>query len=74
MKAFITICILFIASIANAQDSTFVRVQLKQGNAVQGILKDQNDKSITVNIAETGMMTIPWELIQTVDRMPASEA
>jgi hypothetical protein len=74
MKAFITICILFIASIANAQDSTFVRVQLKQGNTVQGILKEQNDKSLTLNIAETGMMTIPWELIQTVDRMPASEA
>lgn len=74
MKAFITICILFIASIANAQDSTFVRIQLKQGNSVQGILKDQNDKSITINIAETGIMTIPWELIQTVDRMSVSEA
>lgn len=74
MKAFITICLLFIASIANAQDSTFVRIQLKQGNSVQGILKDQNDKSITINIAETGIMTIPWELIQTVDRMSVSEA
>lgn len=74
MKAFIIICLLFIASIANAQDSTFVRIQLKQGNSVQGILKDQNDKSITINIAETGVMTIPWELIQTVDRMSVSEA
>jgi hypothetical protein len=74
MKTCITICLLFIACIANAQDSTFVRIQLKQGNSVQGILKDQNDKSITINIAETGIMTIPWELIQTVDRMSVSEA
>lgn len=74
MKTIITLCLLLISSIIYAQDSTYVRIQLKQGNTVQGILKEQNDKSITLNIADTGMMTIPWELIQTVDRMPASEA
>ena len=74
MKTWITCCLLLLAYFTQAQDSTYVRIQLKQGNSVQGILKNQNDKSITLNIAETGEMTIPWENIQSVDRMPVSEA
>ena len=74
MKTWITCCLLLLAYFTQAQDSTYVRIQLKQGNSVQGILKNQNDKSISLIIAETGEMTIPWENIQSVDRMPVSEA
>ena len=74
MKTWITCCLLLLAYFTQAQDSTYVRIQLKQGNSIQGILKNQNDKSISLNIDETGEMTIPWENIQSVDRMPVSEA
>ncbi|MEN9730182.1 MAG: hypothetical protein RLZ91_1299, partial [Bacteroidota bacterium] len=69
MKTWITCCLLLLAYFTQAQDSTYVRIQLKQGNSVQGILKNQNDKSISLNIAETGEMTIPWENIQSVTRL-----
>jgi hypothetical protein len=69
MKTWITCCFLLLAYFTQAQDSTYVRIQLKQGNSVQGILKNQNDKSISLNIAETGEMTIPWENIQSVTRL-----
>lgn len=72
MKAWIILFFLAIASIAQAQDSTLVRVELKQGNSVQGTLSYQNDKAITINIPETGLMTIPWENIQTVTHLGKS--
>lgn len=72
MKAWIILFFLAITSIAQAQDSTLVRVELKQGNSVQGTLSYQNDKAITLNIPETGLMTIPWENIQTVTHLGKS--
>ena len=72
MKAWIILFFLAFACLAQAQDSTLVRVDLKLGNSVQGTLSHQNDKSITINIPETGLMTIPWENIQTVTHLGKS--
>jgi len=73
MKAWLILFFLAITSVAQAQDSTLVRVELKQGHSVQGKLSYQNDKAITINIPETGLMTIPWENIQTVTHLSNAE-
>ncbi len=73
MKIWLTFCLFLLAYITQAQDSTLVRVELKQGKMIEGKLSQQNDKTITLNIPETGMMTIPWENIQSVTRLDKSE-
>lgn len=57
----------------SAQDSTYVRIELKQGAPVEGKLKHQNDKSISIEIPDTGLLTIPWESVQAVIRLNPNE-
>lgn len=73
MKKLIVLLLILIPSLAIAQDSTFVRVELKQGSPVEGVLKNQNDKSISLEIPGTGLLTIPWESVQAVVRLAKDE-
>ena len=69
MKKLIILLLIILPWLANAQDSTYVRIELKQGSPVEGVLKHQNDKSISVELPGTGLLTIPWESVQSVSRL-----
>jgi hypothetical protein len=69
MKKLIILFLFILPWLANAQDSTYVRIELKQGSPVEGVLKHQNDKSISVELPGTGLLTIPWESVQSVSRL-----
>ncbi|MHA8081486.1 hypothetical protein VR610_10035 [Aquirufa regiilacus] len=73
MKKLIVLLLILLPCLAIAQDSTFVRVELKQGSPVEGVLKNQNDKSISLEIPGTGLLTIPWESVQAVVRLAKDE-
>lgn len=73
MKKLIFILLIVIPCLAKAQDSTYVHIELKQGAPVEGILKHQNDKSISVELPGTGLLTIPWESVQSVSRLSKSD-
>lgn len=73
MKIYLTLLLLSLSLIVNAQDSTYVRIELKQGNPIEGVLKHQNDKTISVEIPSTGLLTIPWESVQSVNRLSKSD-
>ena len=40
---------------------------------MEGVLKNQNDKSISLEIPGTGLLTIPWESVQAVVRLAKDE-
>ncbi len=73
MKKLFVLLLICMSWIVKAQDSTYVRVELKQGPPVEGVLKYQNDKSISVEIPSTGLLTIPWESIQAVVHLDKKE-
>ena len=73
MKKLIILLLIILPWLANAQDSTYVRIELKQGTPVEGILKHQNDKSISVELPGTGLLTIPWESVQSVSRLEKAD-
>ena len=73
MKKLFVLLLICMSWITKAQDFTYVRVELKLGSPVEGILKYQNDKSISVEIPSTGLLSIPWESIQAVVHLKKEE-
>ena len=73
MKKLIILLLIILPWLANAQDSSYVRIELKQGPPVEGILKHQNDKNISVELPGTGLLTIPWESVQSVSRLEKAD-
>ena len=73
MKKLLIVLLIVLPGLVHAQDSTYVRIELKQGSPVEGVLKHQNDKSISVELPGTGLLTIPWESVQSVNRLDKAE-
>jgi len=67
MKKFLTAFLLLITIAAKAQDSTYVRVELKNGKSINGTLIQKSDTELTVATADLGKVTLAWSVIKSMN-------
>jgi hypothetical protein len=62
------IALLVLASlVTKAQDSTYVRVELKNGKSINGTLIQKSDTELTVATADLGKVTLAWSVIKSMN-------
>jgi hypothetical protein len=62
------IALLVLASlVTKAQDSTYVRVELKNGKSITGTLIQKSDTELTVATPDLGKVTLAWSVIKSMN-------
>jgi hypothetical protein len=68
------IAFLVVASfVAKAQDSTYVRLELKNGKTVGGQLIQKSETEVSIATTDLGQVTIPWSTIKSMNMVAKEE-
>jgi len=73
MKNLLIAFLLLFATHAMAQDSTYVRLELKNGKTVGGQLIQKSETEVSIATSDLGQVTIPWSTIKSMNMVAKEE-
>ena len=73
MKNLLIAFLLFFGAKAMAQDSTYVRLELKNGKTVGGQLIQKSETEVSLSTSDLGKVTIPWSTIKSMNMVAKEE-
>jgi hypothetical protein len=73
MKNLLIAFLLLFATHAMAQDSTYVRLELKNGKTVGGQLIQKSETEVSIATSDLGKVTIPWSTIKSMNMVAKEE-
>jgi hypothetical protein len=73
MKNLLIAFLVMVSFVAKAQDSTYVRLELKNGKILSGQLIQKSDAEVTVATEDLGKVTIPWSTIKSMNMVAKEE-
>ncbi len=73
MKNLLIALMLFLAFAANAQDSTYVHLELKNGKSIRGLLLQKSEAEVSVSTEDVGKVTVAWSAIKSMNMISKNE-
>ena len=73
MKNLLIAFLLFFSAKAMAQDSTYVRLELKNGKTIGGQLIQKSETEVSIATSDLGKITIPWSTIKSMNMVAKEE-
>jgi hypothetical protein len=73
MKNLLIAFLLFFGAKTMAQDSTYVRLELKNGKTIGGQLIQKSETEVSLSTSDLGKVTIPWSTIKSMNMVAKEE-
>jgi len=73
MKNLLIAFLVMVSFVAKAQDSTYVRLELKNGKTVGGQLIQKSETEVSIATSDLGKVTIPWSTIKSMNMVGKEE-
>ena len=73
MKNLVIAFLLLFGAKAMAQDSTYVRLELKNGKTIGGQLIQKSETDVSIATSDLGKVTIPWSTIKSMNMVAKEE-
>jgi hypothetical protein len=73
MKKLLTALFLLLTFAAKSQDSTYVHLELKNGNSIRGLLLQKSEAEVSVATEDVGKVTVAWSAIKAMNMISKEE-